>query len=123
MATGRNHLRHRQSTEDWSLGAVLAECEIDERTCLLRIRADVALGPSLAFERRVLGLRLVGFTTIVVDVGDGGHVTDVILAALMRCRRKLAARDGRLVVMAARPAVRRALVRAGLEVAEDLEDQ
>jgi hypothetical protein len=80
MATGRNPLRPPQSTEDWSLGAVLAEREIDERTCLLLIRADVALGPSLAFERRVLGLRLVGFTTIAVDVGDGGHVISGLLS-------------------------------------------
>jgi anti-anti-sigma regulatory factor len=70
----------------------------------------------------MLGLRLAGFTTIVVDLGDADHVADAVVAALMQCRRKLAMRDGRLVVAAGRPAVRRALARAGLEVADDLED-
>ena len=86
-------------------------------------RADVGLGASLAFGRRLLGLRLAGFTTIVVALGDTDSVADVMVAALMRSRRKLAARDGRLVVTADRPAVRRALARAGLEVVDAFDDR
>lgn len=123
MATAMSDIRRTQLTRDRSLGAVLAEREIDEHTRLVLIRADVAVGPSLTFERRLLGLRLAGFTTIIVDLGDAGHATDAVVAALMRCRRKLAARDGRLVVVAERPAVRRALARVGLEVADDFDDR
>jgi anti-anti-sigma regulatory factor len=99
-----------------------AEREIDDRTRLLVVRADAGLGASLALGRRLLGLRLAGVTTIVVDLGEADHVTDAMLAALMRCRRKLAARDGRLVVSAERPTVRQALERTGLEVAEGFDD-
>jgi hypothetical protein len=67
VITGPSDIRHTPLTRDWSLGAVLAQREIDEHTCVLVIRADV-------------GWR---------------H----------------------------RPAVRRVLEGAGLEVAEDLEDR
>jgi hypothetical protein len=116
-------IRRTTSKREWSLGAVLAEREIDERTWLMAIRADSGLGASLALGRRLLGLRPAGFTTIIVDLGDADRVTDAILAALMRCRRKLIARDGRLVAAARRSTVQRALSRAGLEVADDLDDQ
>ena len=43
MATALSDSRHPQLNRDWSLGAVLAELEIDEHTCLVLIRADVAL--------------------------------------------------------------------------------
>jgi anti-anti-sigma regulatory factor len=123
MATALSDRRHTPLNRGWSLGAVLAKLEIDEHTCLVLIRADVAAGPSLALEQRLLGLRGAGFTTVIVDVGDAPHVTDAIVAALMRARRKLAARDGRLVLAAERPAVRRALARAGLEVAEQIGEE
>jgi anti-anti-sigma regulatory factor len=110
-------------TREWSLGAVLAECEIDERTWLMAVRPDAGLGASLELSRRLMGLRLAGFTTIIVDLGDADRVTDAVVAALIRCRRKLAARDGRMVVAAGRPAVRRALTRSGLEIAEELGDR
>ena len=60
---------------------------------------------------------------MVVDAGDARHVTDAIVAALIHCRNELAARDGRLVLAAERPAVRRTLVRAGLEVAELVDER
>lgn len=109
-------------TQEWSLGAVLAEREVDERTWLMTVRADAGLGASLALGRRLLGLRLAGYTTILVDLGTADRVTDAVVAALMQCRRKLAARDGRLVVAAGRSPVQRALTHAGLELADDLEE-
>ena len=123
MITGPSDIPHAHLTRDWSLGAVLAEREIDEHTWLVVARADVGLGASLAFGRRLLGLRLAGFTTIVVALGDTDSVAAVMVAALMRSRRKLAARDGRLVVTADRPAVRRALARAGHEVVDAFDDR
>lgn len=123
MATAASDIRHTQLTREWSLGAVLAEREVGEHTWLLVVRADAGLGASFALARRLLELRLAGYTTIVVDLGDADRVADVMLAALMRCRRKLALRDGRMVVAAERPAVRQAVARAGLEVADVLEDQ
>jgi anti-anti-sigma regulatory factor len=118
MPTALSDSRHTPLNRDWSLGAVLAALEIDEHTCVVRIRADVAAGASISLERQLLALRLAGFTTVIVDVGETPHVTDAIVAALMRSRRELAARDGRLVLAAEARAVRRALARAGLEVAE-----
>jgi anti-anti-sigma regulatory factor len=123
MSTAAGDIRHPRSIREWSLGAVLAEREIDERTFVLVVRADAGLGASLALGRRLLGLRLAGITTIVVDLGEADHVTDAVLAALMRCGRKLAERDGRLVVSAEHPTVRRALERSGLELAEILDGQ
>jgi anti-anti-sigma regulatory factor len=112
-------LRDTRPAADWSLGAVLAEREVDEHTLVVLIRADIGLAVCLALERRLLGMRLAGFTTIVVDVGTGDRVTDPVIATLMSCRRKLAPRDGRLVVAAGDPRVRRRLERAGLEIAHD----
>ena len=123
MITGPSDIPHTQLTREWSLGAVLAQREIDEHTCVLVIRADAGLPAALAFGRRLLGLRLAGFTTIVVDLGEADRVADVMVSTLMRSRRTLAARNGRLVVAADRPAVRRILARAGLEVAENLDDR
>ena len=116
-------IRQTTSKREWSLGAVLAEREIDQHTWLMAVRADAGLGASFALGRRLLGLRLAGYTTIVVDLGNADRVTDAVVAALMQCRRKLAARDGRLVIAAGRPAVQRALTRAGLELADDLEEE
>ena len=122
MATVPSDIRQTKLPQEWSLGAVLAEREVDQRTWLMAIRADAGLGASLALGRRLLGLRLAGYTTILVDLGDADRVTDAVVAALMQCRRKLAARDGRLVVAAGRPPVQRALAHAGLELAGDFEE-
>lgn len=62
MAT--SDMRHAPSDSAWSLGAVLAERAVDERTHLLVIRADVGLPAALALGRRLLGLRLAGYTTL-----------------------------------------------------------
>jgi hypothetical protein len=121
--TAPSDILQTRLTREWSLGAVLAEREIDERTWLIAVRADAGLGASLELSRRLMGLRLAGFTTIVVDLGDADRVTDAVVAALMRCHRKLAVRDGRMVVAAERPAVQRALIRAGLEIADELGDR
>ena len=115
-------IRQTRLTREWSLGAVLAECDIDKQTWLMAVRADAGLGASFALARRLLGLRLAGYTTIIVDLGNADRVTAAVVAALMQCRRKLAARDGRLVVAAGRPAVQRTLTHAGLELADDLEE-
>lgn len=123
MTTVPSDTGQTQLTREWSIGAVLAEREIDERTWLMAVRADAGLGASLALSRRLMGLRLAGFTTIIVDLGDSDRVTDAVVAALMRCRRKLAVRDGRMVVAAGRPAVQRPLIRAGLEIADELGDR
>lgn len=115
-------MRQTGFAEGWSLEAVLAEREIDERTIVVAVRADAGLGASLGLSRRLLGLRLAGFTTIIVDLGDADRITDPVVAALMRCRRKLAVRDGRLVVAPGQVAVQRTLALAGLEVADDRDD-
>ena len=115
-------IRQKRLTREWSLGAVRAEGEIDQHTWLMAVRADAGLGASFELGQRLLGLRLAGYTTIVVDLGDADRVTDAVVAALMRGRRKLAARDGRLVVAAERPAVQLALAHAGLESADDFEE-
>jgi anti-anti-sigma regulatory factor len=116
MAT--SEMRHPERDSAWSLGAVLAEREVDERTWLVVVRADAGLGAALALGRRLLGLRLAGYTSIVVDLQNGEHVTGAVLAVLLQSRRKVELRDGRLAVVAESPGVRSTLARAGLEVAD-----
>jgi anti-anti-sigma regulatory factor len=116
MAT--SEMRQREPDSAWSLGAVLAEREVDDRTCLVVVRADAGLAAALALGSRLLGLHLAGYSTIVVNLQNGEHVTGAVLAVLLRSRRKLAPRDGSLTVAAESPEVRRALERVGLEVAD-----
>jgi hypothetical protein len=101
-----------------SLGAVLAEREVDEHTWLLVVRAHAGLAAALAVGRKLIRLRMAGYTTIVVNLVDGERVSDPLLATLLEWRRKLELRDGRLVVAAEHPAARAKLERAGLELAE-----
>jgi anti-anti-sigma regulatory factor len=116
MAT--SNMRQPKKDSAWSLGAVRAEREVDDRTWLVVVRADAGLGAALALGQRLLGLRLAGYTTVVVDLGKGEHVTGAVLAVLLQSRRKLELRDGRLAVVAESPGVRSTLARAGLEVAD-----
>jgi anti-anti-sigma regulatory factor len=122
MATVPSDIRQTESIREWSLGPVVAEREVDQHFWLMTVRADAGLGASLSLARRLLGLRLAGYTTILVDLGDADRVTDAVVAALMQCRRKLAVREGRLVVAAQRPDVQTALARAGLELTGELDE-
>jgi anti-anti-sigma regulatory factor len=108
---------------EWSIGAVLAERLIDPRTYLLVVRANAGVAAALELRRRLLGLRLAGHTTVLVDLEGAYSASDAILAALMQARRQLASRDGRLVVASENAAVRAAAERAGLEVVDGLENE
>jgi anti-anti-sigma regulatory factor len=116
MAT--SDMQHRTRDSAWSLGAVLAEREVDDRTWLLVVRPDVGPGAAIALGRRLLGLRLAGYTTIVIDLADGERIAGALLAVLVQTRRKLERRAGRLALVAQTPAAREALTRAGLEVVD-----
>jgi anti-anti-sigma regulatory factor len=116
MAT--SDMRQPERDSAWSLGAVLAEREVDERTWLVSVRADAGLGAALALGRRLLGLHLAGYTTLVVDLRNAEDVTGAVLAVLLQSRRKLGRRDGRLAVVAESPGVRSTLARTGLEVVD-----
>jgi hypothetical protein len=127
LAVARSFLRKAMAASDmrqterdraWSLGAVLAESEVDDSVCLLIVRPDVSLGAALALGRRVLGLRLAGYTTIVIELAAGRQVAPALVAVLLNTSRKIERRDGRLVIATEDPAVRLSLARAGLEVSE-----
>jgi len=112
MSTNRSY-----APRDWSLGAVLAEREVDAQTSVLVVRADAGPAAALELRRRLLGLVRSGHTTVLVDLKGAHSVTDAILAALMQGRRKLnASRGGRLVVAADDPSLRNVLERLGFEL-------
>ena len=91
MSASRSH-----TPRDWTLGAVLAEREVDPQTSVLVMS---------------------GHTTVIVDLNGADHATDAVLAALMQGRRKLnTARRGRLVVAADDPSLRNVLERLGFEL-------
>jgi anti-anti-sigma regulatory factor len=117
MATAHPVARH------WSLGAVLAERTIDPRTYLLVVRTDAGLAAALDLRRRLLGLQLAGHTTLLVDLEGGHPVSGAILGALMRARRQLAVRDGRLIVASEDAAVRAAVEQVGLELVDGLDNE
>jgi anti-anti-sigma regulatory factor len=100
----------------WSLGPVLAEREVDPRTYVLVVRPDAGPAAALELRRRLLGLMLAGHTTLLVDLDGAERATDAVLSALMQARRKLAARDGRLIVAASQPTLRTALAGLGFEL-------
>jgi len=109
-------------TREWSLGAVLAERRVDKRTYLLVIRADAGLTASVDLLRRLLELRMAGHSTVLVDLEGARNVSGPIVATLMQAARQFVARKGRLVVASEEAAIRAALVRAGLETIDGLEN-
>ena len=113
----------RAPHRDWSLGAVLAERRIDPRTYVLIVREDAGPAASADLRRRLLELRLAGYTTILVDLEGARGVSEPLLAALRQAGRQFAAREGRLVVTSEQAAVRAALQRAGLEPVDGLENE
>lgn len=100
----------------WTLGAVEAECAVDPYTHVLLVRPEASATAARELERRLLGLRLAGRFTLIVHIVSGEHLSRATLDGLVRARRKLEARNGRLVVDADQPEVRQALACAGLEL-------
>jgi hypothetical protein len=76
------------ATPEWSVGAVLAEREIDPQTYLLVVRADAGLAASLDLRRGLLGVRLTRHSTVLVDFEGAGGISAPIQAALMYARRR-----------------------------------
>jgi anti-anti-sigma regulatory factor len=105
----------------WTLGAVLEEHPVDELTQLLVVRPDAPESACRDLERRLLGHRLAGRTTVLVDLAGAERLSGAMIASLRRSQLKLGSRNGRLVVSAERPELARALEAAGLEVAVPLE--
>jgi hypothetical protein len=103
------------ANREWSLGAVLAEREVDSRTAVLVVRADAGPVAALELRRRLLGLAMSGHTTVIAAMDSADSVTDAVLAALMQGRRKLTSRGGRLVVTADDASLRLRLARLGFE--------
>jgi anti-anti-sigma regulatory factor len=105
----------------WQLGAILAERSVDPLTYVLVARADAGAGAARGLARRLLGLRLAGYTTLIVDLVGGEHASGAMLAALLLAQRKLRLRDARLVLTAPEPDSRDELRRSGLEVVGTLD--
>jgi anti-anti-sigma regulatory factor len=57
---------------------------------------------------------------VLVDVEGAGLVSDAMVTALMQATRRLAVRDGRLVVTSEHAEVRAALERTALELVDAL---
>jgi hypothetical protein len=93
---------------------------VDPFTYVLVARADAGAGASRSLARRLLGLRLAGYTTVVVDLIGAREISATTLAALLLAQRKLRLRDGRLVMTAARRDSQDQLRRSGLEVVDGL---
>ena len=108
---------------EWSIGAVLAERPIDPRTHLLVVRANAGPAAARDLRRRLLGLRLAGRTTVLVDLEGAYGASDAILAALTQAHRQLSARAGRLVVASENVALRDDAERACLQVVDGLENE
>lgn len=113
--------RRPHMTREWSLGAVLAEREVDPRTSVLVVRADAGAVAAMELRRRLIGLSVPGDTTVIVDLNGADHVTDAVLAALMQGRRTLVARGGRLVLAASDASLQKALERLGFDLDGALE--
>lgn len=103
----------------WTIGPVLAEVRVDPHTHVIVARPDLPQDMARKLERRLLQLRMAGATTVAVDLSGHARVSGALLAALLRARRMLESRNGRLVVNASDAESARVLSAAGLETIED----
>ena len=103
-------------TREWSLGAVLAEADVDRLTRLLVVRPAPSPSACRELERRLLEYRLSGRTSMIVVIAAGDRLSGALIAALARAERRIGSRNGRLTVTAEGDESRRALECAGLEV-------
>jgi len=120
MTVSSRGLETSAPTTAWSLGAVLAEREMDEDTILLLCRADAGITATLALRWRLTQLALGGYRTLIVDLGDAHEVGDTTIAVLVGTRRIVEQHGAQLVVAAEQPSVEEVITRAGLELAGPL---
>ena len=109
--------------EDWTLGAVFDERQLDAWTRLFVARADAPPPAARDLERRLIAAREAGSVTVVVDLTHSSRASAPLVAALTRADRKLAARNGGLVVDAQTPEIRHTLECAGLELSSTEPDR
>lgn len=112
---------HPATAHQWSLGPILAETAVDQSTALLIVRPDVSAASGRDLERRLLGHRLSGATSIIVVVAGRDRLSGALISSLRRAQRRLGSRNGRLTVTAETDESRRVLECAGFEVI-DLEE-
>jgi hypothetical protein len=103
---------------DWTLGAVVAEQQVDERTHLLVVRPHASITACRDLERRLLGLFLAGNTTLIVNLLAGSDPSGAMRTTLLRSHRKISHRNGRLLVTVEDPNLGRRLEAAGLDLAD-----
>lgn len=101
---------------EWSLGAVLAETAVDPSTHLLVVRPAISPSTGRELERRLLGHRLAGCTSLIVVVAGRDRISGALISALRRAQRKIGSRNGRLSVTAETSESRRVLECASLDV-------
>jgi hypothetical protein len=101
---------------DWTLGAVVAEQQVDERTHLLVVRPDASVTACRELERKLIGLRLAGNTTLIVNLLAGGDPCGAMMTTLLRGHRRISSRNGRLLITVEDADVGRRLELAGIEL-------
>jgi len=105
-----------RAAREWSLGAVLAETAVDPFTHLLVVRPEISPSMGRDLERRLLGHRLAGCTSLIVVVAGRDRISGALISALRRAQRKIGSRNGRLSVTAETSESRRVLECAGFDV-------
>ena len=100
----------------WSLGVVLAETAVDPFTDLLVVRPEISPSMGRDLERRLLGYRLAGCTSVIGVVAGRDRISGAVISALRRAQRKVGSRNGRLSVTAETVESRRVLECAGFDV-------